>query len=91
MASLSSYRSSIKSIQRGTSNWSRTITISAVNTAKSFVSWNGYEILGTASGTNDEYSRITLTNSTTLTVSAASGGTGGAYNRKYYWEVVEYY
>ena len=67
----------IKSIQRGQASGAASITISAVDTAKSFVSSSNYEFSGKGSA-------VFLTNSTTLTITATSGSPITA------WEVIEY-
>ena len=67
----------IKSIQRGQASGAASITISAVDTAKSFVSSSVYEFSGKGA-------KVFLTNSTTLTISAPSGAASTA------WEVIEY-
>jgi len=94
MASLSSYRSSIKSIQRGALdciNDGQTATISSVNTAKATL-----HLVGTS--TNDDqtdafgrravYWRGTLTNATTVTFNV---NLTGAKHTIVSWEVIEYY
>jgi hypothetical protein len=63
----------IKSTQRGNSS-NGTVTISAVDTTKSML-----RNLGNGNGT----SSVVLTNSTTITVSGASGSTS--------WELTEFY
>ena len=65
MSTLSQFGSGIKSTQRGTSAIG-TVTITAVNTAKSML-----RHLGNSNGT----SQLVLTNSTTITISNGTGWT----------------
>jgi len=91
MASLSSYRTSIKSIQRGVlnlgiSNTVRTATITAVNTAKSIVNYCGQRRDLAANGHQCE-AVLTLSSSTSVQIQVTSSG-GDAWAS---YEVVEYY
>ena len=82
----------IKSIQRGLvafahNEISKTVTISAVNTAKAELRWLGG--MAVENGTSMPIgSRVSLTNSTTITV-AFNGGTSGSPFVS--WELTEYY
>jgi hypothetical protein len=79
----------IKSIQRGTismtSVTTATATVSSVNTAKSLLTFLGFN---TAQGTNDYNPSIVLTNSTTITATRVNNG---SYNTTVSWELVERY
>lgn len=81
---------SIKSLQRGTSNFSgtnrtRDVTISAVVMAMSIAdhSWSSYK-----SGTNDGASQVELTTTTNLNFSR--GGNATDAMSKLSWQVIEY-
>ena len=96
MASLSSYRSSIKSIQRGSSTVtipgnSTAATITSVDTAKSKVSFLGYQFAGLALASSDvrSHSSVLLTNSTTVTSSRSANSDN--VSNIVSWEVIEYY
>lgn len=76
----------IKGVQRGISSTSSsTITISAVNMNKSFVTFNN---VGNMATDNASVYRCVLTSSTTLQMSQASSQSG---NANFAWEVVEFY
>ena len=79
----------IKSIQRGTismtSVTTATATVSSVNTAKSLLTFLGFN---TAQLTNDYNPSIVLTNSTTITATRVNNG---ASNTTVSWELVERY
>lgn len=81
----------IKSIQRGvvavsTSSNTTTVTISAVNTAKTEVRFLGSTVYyGSAATFTDGY--VSLTNSTTLTFLQKDIPNSGSYS----WELTEYY
>ena len=82
----------IKSIQRGLvafalNDVSKTVTISAVNTAKAELRWLGGMAVENSTGTPIG-SRVSLTNSTTITV-AFNGATTGSPSVS--WELTEYY
>jgi len=84
---------SIKSIQRGvtlsSSTASATVTISSVDTAKSFVSFLGisHEATGSTADTLGQLlATITLTNATTLTITRKATALGTYIS----WEVIEY-
>ena len=96
MASLSSYRTPIKSIQRGSSSitfsaTSRTVTITSVDTLKSVLIMTG-KSTANSGGSPVQASRLfaggTLTNSTTLTFKQGAA-TGMAI--VFEWQVIEYY
>ena len=74
MTSRSSFLSSIKSIQRGTititDDSSNTATITAVDTAKSFVSWGGFTSTSSATVIGNNLPKVVLTNSTTVTANS---------------------
>ena len=72
----------IKSNQSGSATVGTTVTISPVNTAKSFVILEG---VLTSTGYN--MARVSLTNSTTVTITA------GGFNQvgTAYWRVIELY
>ena len=88
MASLSSYRSSIKSIQRGTifhsSVGSVTATITSVDTLKANLCYLGND--SSANSVSQGSVRIKLTNATTV-LATKMGGSSTATS----YEVVEYY
>jgi len=91
MASLSSYRSSIKSIQRGVlrlgvTNLTANATITAVNTAKSIVNYCNQRRDLAANGNQCE-AVLTLSGSTSVQIQVTSSG-GDAWVS---YEVVEYY
>jgi len=79
----------IKSIQRGTISMTSVITatatVSSVNTAKSLLTFLGFN---TAQLTNDYNPSIVLTNSTTITATRVNTG---SYNTTVSWELVERY
>ncbi|MDR6883107.1 hypothetical protein [Bacillus sp. 3255] len=76
----------IKSVQRGVSASSNlTITISAVNMSKSFVTFNN---VGNMATDGSSVYRASLTSSTTLVIAPGSTWTG---NANFAWEVVEFY
>lgn len=79
----------IKSIQRGTismtSVTTATATVSSVNTAKSLLTFLGFN---TAQLTNDYNPSIVLTNSTTITATRVNNGSS---NTTVSWELVERY
>lgn len=79
----------VKSIQRGiismTSVTTATATVSSVNTAKSLLTFLGFN---TAQLTNDYNPSIVLTNSTTITATRVNNG---ASNTTVSWELVERY
>lgn len=82
----------IKSIQRGvvgffTNEISKTVTISAVNTAKTELRWLGGMSVENGSGFAIG-SMVTLTNATTITVSFNSYANG---HPSVSWELTEYY
>ena len=80
----------IKSIQRGTisitSATSATATITAVDTAKTELRWQGYTVNNT--GTHQHVPRITLTNTTTIT---ATRDSSVADTTIVGFEITEYY
>lgn len=86
----------IKSIQRGTittttsgsSPTTGSATISAVNTAKTELRFLGSNTNGAGNMSDSSY-RIALTNSTTVTATAAAGNDGITQNVS--WELTEYY
>lgn len=85
----------IKSIQRGVivivgvANVTATATVSAVNTNKSTLAFLGFS---TPNGGNpgQQFSRLALTNATTVTATRAQANTG-AQDVSVSWELVEYY
>ena len=95
MANLTSFSSGIKSIQRGTislfaGSGSATASISAVDTAKSFVNFLGFNVPGASTEPFDLSAmvRLTLTNSTTVTATHSSGAD---YTVTVGFEVIEFY
>lgn len=92
MANLSSFGSSIKSIQKGTivianASASNTATITAVTTGKSFVLHGGAYSSNSAAAINDNMAALDLTNSTTVTATRL----GTNYNLTISYTVVEFY
>ena len=82
----------VRSIQRGTitmggTQTSNTATITAVNTAKSFIPWSGH--LGSAGSASmaSMWGRLALTNSTTVTLSRDTGTSGLTAS----YQVVEFF
>lgn len=93
MATLSSFGSSIKSIQRGTilitsPATSNTATITSVDTTKSELTILGGYQSGTSPSAGLPNAILTLTNSTTLTASIFAAQTP---NNTIAYQVVEYY
>jgi len=96
MASLSSYRTPIKSIQRGSSSLSfgtasQTVTITSVDTSKSVLIMTGKSTPnsgGSPLTAKTLFTGGTLTNSTTLTFKQGAA-TGMAI--VFEWQVIEYY
>ena len=80
----------IKSVQTGTTGttFSTTVTINAVDTAKSFVTINGTNASVTASS-GPPYGRAILLNSTTVQIDKLN--TFSSSTVTVYWSVVEYY
>ena len=80
----------IKRIQRGNTSLSTqgstTVTLTSVNTNKSFVSCSSKS---TTTSTNGGSGIAYLTNSTTLTLYA--GGGNSSYEMNIAWEVIEFY
>jgi hypothetical protein len=80
----------IKSVQTGTTGttFSTTVTINAVDTAKSFVTINGTSA-NSSSSSASPYGRAILLNSTTVQIDELNAFSNANVN--VYWSVVEYY
>ena len=83
----------IKSVQRGVINLaaaggSATATITAVNTAKTWVTTEGYTTATTAALDHSKQIRAELTNTTTVTITR---GFGAPEALAVTWQVVEFY
>ncbi len=80
----------IKSVQTGTTptTFSTTVTINAVDTAKSFVTINGTSA-NSSSSSSSPYGRAILLNSTTVQIDELNAFSNATVN--VYWSVVEYY
>lgn len=82
---LSDFGGGIKSVQRGTTTGSASVTISAVNLSKSFVTSS----CNFSAGANGivSLSKAKLVDSTTLSISAQGNGVATVTTE---WEVVEF-
>ena len=80
----------VKSVQRGTitvsgTSQTNTATITAVDTSKSMISFTGFS--GGAMSTYDNWPRLFLTNSTTVTATR----NGSSFSVVVSYEVIEFY
>jgi hypothetical protein len=88
--------SPIKSIQRGTISMpqegvSATATISSVNTSKTMISLLGITTSETSANLNQYLTRISLTNSTTVTIDRVTGfAASGTRTLIVSYEVIEF-